>query len=417
MPLRLLLLFVVGACLGAIVNLGIYRLAYDRRRISPWSRTRGKVPARTAVDRIPIVGWWYQRRLSDFFGAKFWVRPMLLELCFGLATAALYWMEIESLAWNVRADWIGIRPEGAAFAATLHWQFAIHIGLLMLMTLATFIDIDEQTIPDSLTIPGTIAALLIAAFCTAPVLPILFVKSPPTAVDLVAPLRFDFPDFAGNFLQSATSLIVALAIYLGWCFGLLPRRWRLGVGIWKSWRVMWRRITARPEWRWVLPLAVIGCIGIAISWHWGGEHWRGLVSALVGMAVGGGLIWVIRLIASAALQQEAMGFGDVTLMAMIGAFFGWQAVLIAFFAAPFVGCIVGLVQWLIVGNNVIAFGPYLCLGALAVLLFWSPIWDYAEGMFEIHWLVPSAIVICLPVLAIMLFGWRRLRDRLSTNAH
>jgi hypothetical protein len=31
--------------------------------------------------------------------------------------------------------------------------------------------------------------------------------------------------------------------------------------------------------------------------------------------------------------------------------------------------------------------------------------------------VPSAIVICLPVLAIMLFGWRRLRDRLSTNAH
>ena len=159
MALRLLLLFAIGACLGAVANLGIYRLAYDRRRISPWSRTRGKMPARTAADRIPIIGWWFQRRLSDFFGEKFWVRPMLLELCFGLATAALYWMEIESLAWNVRADWPGIRPAGAAFAATLHWQFAIHIGLIMLMAVATFIDIDEQTIPDSLTIPGTIAAL------------------------------------------------------------------------------------------------------------------------------------------------------------------------------------------------------------------------------------------------------------------
>jgi leader peptidase (prepilin peptidase) / N-methyltransferase len=414
MPLRLLLVFVVGSCLGALVNLGIYRLAYDRRRISPWSRTKGKTLAPTAVDRIPIIGWWFQRRFERSLGPKFWVRPMLLELCFGLATAALYWMEIEALAWNIAPDWPGIRPEGNAFVAILHCQFAIHIGLIVLMTVATFIDIDEQTIPDSLSIPGTIAALLIAALCSAPVLPALFINLPPTASDLVTPLRFDFPDVARHFLDSAASLAIALSIFLAWCFGLLPRRWRLGVSVLKSWRVMWRRIAARPEWRWVLPLAVIGCLGITISWKWGGEHWRGLISALIGMAVGGGLIWVIRLVASAALQQEAMGFGDVTLMAMIGAFFGWQPVLIAFFAAPFVGGIVGLVQWLIVGNNVIAFGPFLCMGSLFVLLFWSPIWDYAEGMFEIHWLVPSAIAVCLPVLAIMLLGWRRVRDKLRT---
>jgi leader peptidase (prepilin peptidase) / N-methyltransferase len=417
MPLRLLLLFVIGVCLGAVVNLGIYRLAYDRRRISPWSRRQGKLPARTMVERIPIFGWWSQRRFERFFGPKFWLRPMLIEVCFGLATAALYWMEIEALAWNVAPDWPGIRPEGNAFVTILHCQFAIHIGLIVLMTVATFIDIDEQTIPDSLTIPGTIAALLIAALCSAPVLPSLFVNVPPTPNDLVTPLRFDFPDGAQSFLQGVTALATALTIFLAWCFGLLPRHWRLGVGIGKAWRVMWRRIGARPEWRWVLPLAVTGSIGIVAIWMWGGEHWRGLVSALIGLAVGGGLIWVIRIVASAALQQEAMGFGDVTLMAMIGAFFGWQPVLIAFFAAPFVGGIVGLIQWLVAGNNVIAFGPFLCMGSLFVLLFWSPIWDYAEGMFEVHWLVPSAIAICLPVLAIMLLGWRRLRDRLSANSH
>ena len=194
---------------------------------------------------------------------------MLLELCFGLATAALYWMEIEALAWNIAPDWPGIRPEGNAFVAILHCQFAIHIGLIVLMTVATFIDIDEQTIPDSLSIPGTIAALLIAALCSAPVLPALFINLPPTASDLVTPLRFDFPDVARHFLDSAASLAIALSIYLAWCFGLLPRRWRLGVGVLKSWRVMWHRIAARPEWRWVLPLAVIGCLGITISWKWG----------------------------------------------------------------------------------------------------------------------------------------------------
>jgi hypothetical protein len=35
-------------------------------------------------------------------------------------------------------------------------------------------------------------------------------------------------------------------------------------------------------------------------------------------------------------------------------------------------------------------------------------------MFEIHWLVPSAIAVCLPVLAIMLLAWRRVRDRIRT---
>ncbi len=53
------------------------------------------------VERIPIIGWWSQRRFERFFGPKFWLRPMLVEVCFGLATAALYWMEIEALAWNV----------------------------------------------------------------------------------------------------------------------------------------------------------------------------------------------------------------------------------------------------------------------------------------------------------------------------
>ena len=56
-----------------------------------------------------------------------------------------------------------------------------------------------------------------------------------------------------------------------------------------------------------------------------------------------------------------MGFGDVTLMAMIGAFMGWQPCMIVFFLSPFAGAVVGLVQWCLIRDNVIPYGPFLCL--------------------------------------------------------
>ena len=56
-----------------------------------------------------------------------------------------------------------------------------------------------------------------------------------------------------------------------------------------------------------------------------------LLTALIGLVGSGGIVWAVRLIGTAALRREAMGFGDVTLMMMVGTFLGWQACLIAFF--------------------------------------------------------------------------------------
>jgi len=416
----MLLLFVVGACLGSLINLGIYRLAYQRRRISPWSFTRGKIPRRSWVDCVPVFGWWRLRREEKLQGRGFWVRPMLIELCFALGVAALYVLEVNQYALNMTEVWPGRRPTEAQFVGLLHVQFAIHVVLLAVMLVATFIDIDEQTIPDVVTVPGTVVALLLAAFCTSPALPSLQVDvNFPRPENLISPLRFDYPfsqpTGAGAFLGSGASLAIGLAIYLGWCFALLPRQWRRGIRIGKAWRMMWWRIAARAEWVWVLPLAVAGVLLIVSAWVKGGQPWHGLMTALVGMAAGGGMIWLIRVIGSAMLQQEAMGFGDVTLLAMIGAFLGWQAIIIVFFIAPFVGVVFGGIQWLLFRQNVLPYGPFLCLAALVTLLFWVPLWDYAARIFEIPWLVPSAIVVCLPLLAGMLYGWMLLKRRIMND--
>ena len=78
-----------------------------------------------------------------------------------------------------------------------------------------------------------------------------------------------------------------------------------------------------------------------------------------------------------ALRREAMGFGDVTLMAMIGAFLGWQAAVLTFFLAPFFGLAHAL--WKLVtylgkrlsgrqsssADRELPFGPYLSMAASA----------------------------------------------------
>jgi leader peptidase (prepilin peptidase)/N-methyltransferase len=120
----------------------------------------------------------------------------------------------------------------------------------------------------------------------------------------------------------------------------------------------------------------------------------GLVVGLIGLAVGGGLTQAFRLTFTYALGREAMGFGDVTLMAMIGSFLGWQAAVLCFFLAPFFGLlhaglkVVSYVQKRIRGASVssvdreMPFGPYLSMAALALVLGWSMIWPHwAKDLF------------------------------------
>jgi leader peptidase (prepilin peptidase) / N-methyltransferase len=417
MLLRLILLFLLGACLGAVVNLCVYRLAYLRRRISPWGFMRGQLPARGWLDVVPILGWIGLRREEKFHGKHFWLRPLAIELGFGLLAAGLYWFEADRLA-LIRPPLPMIFPMfGQHVVQMLHAQYAVHLLLFVFMAIATFIDIDEQTVPDAVTVPGTLIALAIAALCPASTLPALFINQnvPQGAAlwaQLVDPLRFNYLENADAFLNSAVSLVIGVTIYLLWCFALLPRRWRLGVGVGKAWRVMWRRISAQNDWKWVLPVALGGVIGIVAAWKSDGAAWHGLFSALVGMAVGGGMIWAIRLIGGAALNREAMGFGDVTLMAMIGAFIGWQPAILVFFLAPFAGAVVGITQLVFHRENVIPYGPFLCLATFVVIVFWSPIWNHANQYFAIPWLIPSAILVCLPLLAVLLLLWMRVKQRM-----
>jgi leader peptidase (prepilin peptidase)/N-methyltransferase len=131
-------------------------------------------------------------------------------------------------------------------------------------------------------------------------------------------------------------------------------------------------------------------------------HLQGFWVGLEGLLVGAGLTQLVRTSASFALRREAMGFGDVTLMGMIGAFLGWQAAVLTFFLAPFLG--LTHAAWKLItylgkrlsgsqlssADREIPYGPYLSMAAASLLFVWRWIWPVAnrhlfEPLYVIFW--------------------------------
>ena len=100
------------------------------------------------------------------------------------------------------------------------------------------------------------------------------------------------------------------------------------------------------------------------------NHLLGFRDALLGILVGGGVLWILGCIGDFIFKKESMGGGDIKLLAMIGAFLGWKIALLSLPLASLVGAVVGVIIKVRTKQSVIAFGPYLALGAL-VGLFWS----------------------------------------------
>jgi prepilin signal peptidase PulO-like enzyme (type II secretory pathway) len=104
-----------------------------------------------------------------------------------------------------------------------------------------------------------------------------------------------------------------------------------------------------------------------------------------------------------------MGLGDVTLMAMVGAWVGWQASVLTFFLAAFIGLAHGLVQLVRHRENELPYGPSLCLACAAVVLGWRPLWQWAGGPFAQPFELALVIGVVVLLTAITLFVWQRLR--------
>ncbi|MCH2212287.1 MAG: A24 family peptidase [Fuerstiella sp.] len=152
------------------------------------------------------------------------------------------------------------------------------------------------------------------------------------------------------------------------------------------------------------------------EWMKNHQHLHGLIWSLGGMIVGGTFIWLVRGISGWVMGQPTMGYGDVTLMAMIGSFIGWQPALCAIAIAPLTGIVAGLAVRITTGRTYVAFGPYLAVSAVIVLGTWRWIWAEPLLMRIVfsHW--PSILGLTGGSLAALAILLGALRTFLTTPA-
>ncbi|MBW8883893.1 MAG: prepilin peptidase [Planctomycetia bacterium] len=398
--ISLAVMAIVGFGAGSLVNAGIYALAWRPRPISPWQRRHSKAPPRRWRDFVPVFGWRGLAREAKVHGRGFWVRPVLIEICCGIGLPALYWWESTSHLAPVLPI-IGLLP---APPLMLHQQFVSHAILIALMLVATFIDFDEKTIPDEITIPGTLIGLVLVAIWPDSHLPVVR----PVILPVLAyqPLLMTSTSGWPAWLNDVGGLLVGITIFVAWSLALIPALATLRRGWWNGVRYYLASVARESAWWKMLLLAGLGSVAIASVWRSDGPAWQGLLSSLVGLGFGGGLIWAVRIIGRVALHKEAMGFGDVTLMAMIGSFLGWQACVIIFFLSPFAAIVFAVVQWILSGRRDIPYGPYLCAVALVLMIQWPWFWATFSGYFTIGWLLPTIIAVCGVLLMGLLMLWR-----------
>jgi leader peptidase (prepilin peptidase)/N-methyltransferase len=89
----------------------------------------------------------------------------------------------------------------------------------------------------------------------------------------------------------------------------------------------------------------------------------GLTTAVLGAAVGFGLLWLIGTVGTWIFKEDAMGGGDVKMMAMVGAFVGWQGVLLTIFLGALIGSLIFLPLLMMGKKKLVPFGVFLAMGA------------------------------------------------------
>jgi leader peptidase (prepilin peptidase)/N-methyltransferase len=111
----------------------------------------------------------------------------------------------------------------------------------------------------------------------------------------------------------------------------------------------------------------------------------GWLASLVGLLAGAGVLFAIMEVYARARGFEGLGMGDVKMLAMIGAFLGWQLMLLTLVLASFAGSVVGvglMAAKRAGARTALPFGTFLAVGALVAAVAGEPIVRWYLTLYE-----------------------------------
>lgn len=371
--------FLLGACVGSFVNVVIFRLPAGMSVITPPSRcpTCG-ARLRFFRENLPILGYFLVRGRCRYCGVKLSPQYMIIELLMALVFLGLYlalytarphtpwWGEVGGQFWSLNT-FIWTWP---AFFA-----FAFMIAGLIAMTV---IDARTFTIPIQIPLFMTFAAFI--AYAIQAIMPLRPTPSQTWPIPAVC--------WTGVAMSFLGIIGVAISTFL-----LRTGRLRYSFADYHLFMKEGEPLAdyphARREMRHELLFLTPCLIGLIAGWFVGRSLpnapppliLQALGASFAGYLMGGGLVWGIRILGTLAFGREAMGLGDVHLLAAIGAVLGWFDPILIFFLAPFSGLF-----WHVMSKGIasifkgarreLPYGPHLAVAAL-VVVFCRP---------AIHWL-------------------------------
>jgi leader peptidase (prepilin peptidase)/N-methyltransferase len=111
-----------------------------------------------------------------------------------------------------------------------------------------------------------------------------------------------------------------------------------------------------------------------------------LGGAVLGALIGGGSLWLMGWIWEKLRGVEAMGLGDVKMMFMVGAYFGWRLTILTIFLGVFSGSIIGIALMMLQGKKdmqmLLPFGIFLGIGSIVALFIGPQIIEWYAGQFR-----------------------------------
>ena len=111
-----------------------------------------------------------------------------------------------------------------------------------------------------------------------------------------------------------------------------------------------------------------------------------LIGALIGAVAGGGSLWLMGFLWEKVRGVEAMGFGDVKMMLMVGAYLGWRLTILTILLAAFTGSLAGVAVMLQRGQRnmqmMLPFGIFLGIGSIASLLIGTRLIEWYASQFS-----------------------------------
>lgn len=365
----------LGLLVGSFTNVLIWRLPRGESIAFPPSHCPKCGHPLAVIDLIPLFSWLSLGGKCRYCKEPISARYPIIELISGIGyfvIAAMF-------------------PFGTYGFAPL--------GLMILLTIllaGSAIDLDTYTLPDALTLSGVAFGLLFAMLNER-----MATEGFPTlaqamngalmgagllvTIDLIGSWilrRFQerqYPEQPLGYQQISLALLAGawLGTWTGLGIGLLSAMVNLTA----------HKVIRIPE-----LITLLGFfISIVIASNGIGPGLivmiQDALSAAGATALVAGVYWWIQNARNTEDEEDddqydpsAMGFGDVKLAAAIGAFLGWEKLLLTILVAVVTGLIGGLIQSATKSDNRVKFGPFLAIGAVVAIFFGSQLMEMYKGM-------------------------------------